>query len=124
MEKRNFCAECKGKCCKKTYFSFADFHNLVEKIGMKDAMMGMTVLDDGFISGDPCPALTETGCVLEYNKRPILCRWYPFIPIMTKSREYALLLATKTCPYWREFGELYDEQMEEFTKFCMAEKGI
>ena len=62
----------------------------------------------------PCPALTKTGCRIQYDKRPETCRIYPFIKVPTIEGPRAYL-DVSLCPAWQAFGEHYKEVMEEIT---------
>jgi Fe-S-cluster containining protein len=66
-----------------------------------------------------CPGLTDTGCIMPYEERPLMCRLYPWIavPILGTRQKDAytdLLLYTTTCPQWKAFGDDYDIARKEF----------
>ena len=76
----------------------------------------VTPEEGGYVSLGPCPALTENGCIFPYEERPVLCRYYPFVPVRTKQGNITLLLVIKTCPYWKEIGDMHDQELEEIMK--------
>lgn len=125
METPMMCKECGGACC-KNYTSFTRdewevLHKYADpqRIVFSRPTVIMTGRDDGFwiTQEKGCPALTETGCVIPHDERPLNCRLYPFVRIKAygENRQVVdeLLLATKTCPFWRELGAKRDEAMEE-----------
>ena len=121
MNLKQYCKECGGKCCTDPYFTHDEYIAFVMKIGCQKAMeYEPRKVGNGWkFRPGKCPGLTEKGCILDYRDRPILCRAYPFIPVPTAEGKYFLTLALRTCPAWREFGEHYDDQVEE-----LAEMGV
>lgn len=114
VNRPDLCKQCGGQCCKETYFTMKEYARLCE--ALPDRVLGEGVVrpeGNGYISIGKCPALTETGCIWPYEERPGLCRTYPLIPFRTKQGITTLLLAIRTCPHWKEFGDHYKEQLEE-----------
>jgi len=113
MNRPELCSKCGGLCCKDTYFTMKEYSRLSESLpGQALGPDRMRPEGNGYISIGNCPASTPRGCIWEYENRPFLCRVYPFIPIIGKQGGF-LLLAIRTCPRWKEFGELYWDQVKE-----------
>ena len=66
-----------------------------------------------------CPAASPTGCIIPHDKRPMMCKIFPFIaiPVYTDIRQEAhleLFLHTARCPNWKAFGDNYEAIKQEF----------
>ena len=69
-----------------------------------------------------CPAASDTGCVMPYEERPLMCRIFPWVAIPVYHDDYSvqpkLFLAAARCPQWKAFGDNYDVIRQEFENGC------
>ena len=68
-----------------------------------------------------CPALTDSGCAMDHEDRPIACQLYPFQFIAMPNSTYMIMLDVGLCPYWRTFGEGYEEALSWFKTYMQRE---
>jgi len=83
------CKKCKA-CCK-------DWKNRKLKIPLTIIdKKNLGVEDDFIISiNGKCPYLGEDGCILDFKKRPILCKIFPFMPPSDYADEFGF---DRRCP--------------------------
>ena len=127
MNAPELCSQCGGKCCTNPFLTNDEYMRLYTAVGDKKILEA----DPKYIAplhgwvfnlkdGEKCPGSTETGCILPYNDRPMICKTYPFIGYKGING-VALLLAVKTCPAWEEFGARYKEAYEEYEQLSKEE---
>lgn len=122
MNLPDLCRACGGKCCTNPFMGTDEYARLAMAIGNERLMAAVPVRISGgwmFREGR-CPGATDTGCVLPYGERPLICRTYPFIPCQVigknMQRQTIFLLRVDTCPHWQEFGKHIDDVKNEVAK--------
>jgi Fe-S-cluster containining protein len=106
------CAKCKGKCCKGHHIilSKSEFEKLRKKKDFPtkkiDSPTGCAVMTVDALSDSKCPFLTEGGCELKLEDRPLVCRLYPIT--FTVEKGEVIFHLSKLCPYFEEVRELKD----------------
>ncbi len=146
MISSNACAACGGKCCLYPALRPDEYIRMSNAIGNdKLVKTGILPLDNGWLRlKGPCPALTDHGCALSYEDRPIVCKIYPWMLIPSKRFErpghfekgvwkednapgdrglFELFLDVKYCPAWKVFGELYEESKKEIDGWIVKKNG-
>jgi Fe-S-cluster containining protein len=66
-----------------------------------------------------CPASSDKGCVLAYSERPLVCKIYPWVPVLATADEqkepiHKLMLDVARCEQWKAFGDYYAEFKQEY----------
>jgi Fe-S-cluster containining protein len=119
----NLCAHCGGKCCTSPLLSNREIRLMMAGIGEAKVVAARPVHEgNGWSRLSVCPALGPDGCALQSHHRPIVCRLYPFQFIVMPNGGYRIMLDVDKCPYWRTFGEEYQEALTEFKEFLKREK--
>jgi hypothetical protein len=118
MELRDICKACPEHCCLGPVLSIKELHNIRDAIGEESHRNAQPYWTGKYwkYKSRLCPAFSETGCILPYDKKPRACQLAPFlpVPVMHGAKETVILvLNIKGCPMWREWGEHYDEACQE-----------
>jgi Fe-S-cluster containining protein len=112
-EHATVCRRCHKRCCEKPLTITGDeYDQMIAVMGYARVEEGKpgfhyeirgrdgSTLDVVTFEGT-CPALTARGCLLLYDQRPEVCRFYPFVRVGDR------LLLDQRCEHWRIFGEDY-----------------
>ena len=119
MYKPDLCKNCKEHCCTRPCLTTDEYLRLYNYVGNdKIQSHGPVWINDAWMFERGCPGLTDKGCIMAYEDKPLMCRLFPWIavPILNDLHKDAHndLLLTMRCPQWRAFGENYESAMKEF----------
>ena len=95
----DFCVVCKGLCCRRGVVVLS--HREVEMLGAYRGYIKEIETEVGKIffidkSLDDCPCLTDAGCIIPQDIRPLDCRIYPLNLMLAGGRIH--LLVSRLCP--------------------------
>ena len=124
MEKPRLCAGCRTQCCDNHPIMMdSEIRRMMEVVGQPAVIAATPKMESpgwNRLSGK-CPALTDSGCVMDHDDRPIACQLYPFQFIAMPGGWWRIMLDVSLCPYWRTFGEGYDSALQSFMAYMQRE---
>jgi len=110
-----FCKEC-GKCC-DIIKEMPLFLSKKEYGDLKNAGYEFEVfdVDEGYIINDTCPFVSDKGCTLPKELKPLDCEMFP-LAFVFKNGKFEFYL-NKKCPYWDKISkEWIEKTRKEFFK--------
>jgi len=126
MERPDLCKGCERHCCTRPSLTTSEYLVMYQYVGNEKLQsFEPTWYPErgawGFSHG--CPASSETGCLMPYEQRPLLCKIFPWIAIPVyqddiKDAKAQLFLSAGRCPQWKAFGDNYKEVLKEFENGC------
>ena len=126
MTEINICATCKNHCCRFPMMMQEEIQDMADGLGVPITdipVIPSTVKHLDFLGikffemNNPkeCFAFeSEKGCKLPHDKKPVICRLYPWIPHNFEGGDWELLLDVVQCPHWKVWGKDYKAAMKEF----------
>lgn len=106
------CKDCGGKCC--GHHPHVMTHEKDRILETHPEIEFDPVMDGWWKMRDDCPLFDPvTGCALDMDDRPMICRVFPFSPIR-RTNGWILLLDVSDCPHWTFFGTKYGEAVNLF----------
>jgi hypothetical protein len=91
----NPCTKCKGKCCRDIFISKREKFNLPNSKEIED-------FNGSFVIRGQCPFKSESGCTIDYDKRPLDCKIYPYF-FKTDFKGNFEFELNDVCPYKEKF---------------------
>lgn len=120
MERLDLCKACEKRCCTRPSLTTDEYVHLCVAVGNDNVLAYSPVwINNGWMfEREGCPALTDKGCCLPHEKKPLNCRLFPWlvVPIYGPLQKdvYNTLLLYTNCPQWKAFGDNYEEARREF----------
>jgi len=131
----NVCAKCKSCCCKYPMMTKSEVEDMAEILKVpiesipviKSEVKHLDFLDIEFFEmhnvdnpsnpANMCYAFEPgKGCKLPHDKKPVICRLYPWIPYNFENDDWELLLDVSACEYWQTYGKTYEDVKKEFAE--------
>jgi Fe-S-cluster containining protein len=122
----NVCATCKRCCCRHPLMIKEEVEIMAKELGepienipvIKSDVKHLDFLDlEFFEMNNPefCYAFEPgKGCKLPHDKKPVICRLYPWIPYNFENDDWELLLDVDACENWEVYGKTLKDVTQEF----------
>ena len=109
MEAKDICKGCEThQCCKNQPMFRREFARvqkyLKEPVKIADIGNGMITFPY-----KQCPFLSESGCIIPFEDRPLNCCYFPFRFMRTTHGNAIQMLDVGYCPCWKQWGDLKAE---------------
>lgn len=112
MNAPEICSKCQThQCCKNQPMLRKEFARVQQYLS---GPVKITDIGNGVITFPykQCPFLSDTGCVIPHDEKPLVCKMFPFVFQPARHGNVIQLLDIGHCPMWREWGE---KKVEAFT---------
>ena len=105
MEASEICKGCTThQCCKNQPMHRRDFAR-IQKYLPKPVKINDIGNDFITFPYAQCPFLTDAGCIVPFEERPLNCCYFPFRFLKAKHGAFIQMLDVGFCPCWKEWGD-------------------